>query len=201
MILITDGPSCAGKSTIIDLLKTQEVNGYRFVVVPSHTTRAPRPNEKNGIDYNFISHSEFCGMIAGNEFVEYASIHGFMYGKAKKTFKDLIEDKCIPVLDLDFAGVKNYINHFGRENVLVCFITAPEQTLRKRMVKRDGRIDNLRMTNGKLEVISFNDNTSLFDLYADTSTESSECVAQRIMKAVSVRLQEIDNDSLSSDSE
>lgn len=184
MILIFDGPSCSGKSTIINLLNSQEINGYRFVVVPSYTTRPPRPNEIDGKDYNFISHSKFCSMIAGDKFIEFTSIHGNMYGKAKQTFKDLIKHKCIPILDLEFNGVKHYINYFGRENVIACFITAPVKLLRERMITRDGAVNETRILNGKIELESFNNNTKLFNLFADTSIESSEAIAIRIMRAV-----------------
>lgn len=186
MILIIDGPSCAGKSTLISLLLTNPL----FKKIVSFTTRKPRPNETDGIDYNFISHDQFCEMIASNKFIEYASNHENMYGKTFESIKDIISSSLIPILDVDFKGLRTYIELFGRSHIISCFITAPIAELKKRMILRDSHIDDVRIQNGEIEVANFNNNCEMFDIYADTTAETLTKIAERIIRTATKRLEE-----------
>ena len=81
IMIILSSPSGVGKTTITKKLQQKYSN---FKISVSHTTRAPRIGEIDGLDYNFISHNEFEKLINGNKFYEYAKIFGNYYGTLKK---------------------------------------------------------------------------------------------------------------------
>ena len=100
-IIVVSAPSGAGKSTLIKRLMAS-VPGLAFSV--SYTTRPPRPGEKNGRDYFFVSPARFKKMIAAGDFVEWADVFGNLYGTswkqvlaAQKTGNDVL-------LDIDVQG-------------------------------------------------------------------------------------------------
>jgi len=98
-LFIISGPSGSGKSTLVDLL-CRRVSGLDFSV--SYTTRPPRGGEENGRDYYFTSREEFERMIAGNEFLEYAEVHGNYYGTARRFLRDAGDHDLL--LDIDVQG-------------------------------------------------------------------------------------------------
>ena len=158
MIVIIDGPSCAGKSTIIkQLMKYDE----RAVFIPSHTTRTKRNGESEGDPYYFITREEFEDMK--DDFIEYSEIHGNMYGKSKTVIDKVIAYKRFPLLDIDSQGLKKYLKIYKREDILSIFITASEDVIKERMWKRDGEINETRILNGRKENAFFNKHESLFD--------------------------------------
>jgi guanylate kinase len=76
--VVVAGPSGVGKGTLIGMLLKQYPNLFGFSV--SHTTRAPREGEVNGVHYNFITVEEFEKLISENQFIEYAKVHTNYYG-------------------------------------------------------------------------------------------------------------------------
>ena len=103
IMVILSSPSGAGKTTISKKLQQKYQN---FKISVSHTTRTPRPNEVDGIDYFFISHDEFKKLIKKNEFYEYAEIFGNYYGTSKKSVLDLVKKKNDIVFDIEWQGTK-----------------------------------------------------------------------------------------------
>jgi len=100
-VFVISAPSGAGKTTLVQLL-IERVPDLYFSI--SYTTRPAREGEKNGVDYYFVTEPTFQKMIAGQEFLEWAVVHGFHYGTSKRTLelsqnagKDLI-------LDVDVQG-------------------------------------------------------------------------------------------------
>ena len=81
IMIVLSSPSGAGKTTITKKIQ-QKFNSFRISV--SHTTRKPRPNEIDGVDYNFVSHDQFKKLINDNKFYEYASIFDNYYGTSKE---------------------------------------------------------------------------------------------------------------------
>ena len=82
LIFIVSAPSGAGKTSLVrELIKDR--NDLRLSV--SHTTRKSRKNEKNGVDYFFVTENEFLKMENGQEFLETADVFGNKYGTSKKT--------------------------------------------------------------------------------------------------------------------
>ncbi len=79
-MIILSSPSGAGKTTLVKLISKNK----NLIVSVSHTTRKPRPNEINGVDYYFVNKSTFEDLINKNEFLEYANVFNNFYGTSKK---------------------------------------------------------------------------------------------------------------------
>ena len=111
IFLVISAPSGCGKSTLIDLL-LQEYPDMEYSV--SCTTRAPRGEEEDGIDYHFLTVERFKELIAADAFLEYAEVHGNYYGTLKQPVVDVLNQGHTMVLDIDVAGaakVRHYVKH------------------------------------------------------------------------------------------
>ena len=108
LLFIVSAPSGAGKTTLCkEVLKRINSNFQRELKWScSYTTRPPRPGEKNGIDYFFISDAEFDRMIQGGEFAEWANVHSHRYGTSKKYLKDAMEKGIDLLLEIDCQGAR-----------------------------------------------------------------------------------------------
>ena len=101
LVLIVSGPSGSGKSTLVQ--KLLELPGMMLAV--SSTTRPPRKTESDGKWYNFVSESEFQGMVQRGEFLEYAQVFGKnWYGTPRKALGEALEKKKDLVLEIDVQG-------------------------------------------------------------------------------------------------
>ena len=133
IMLILSSPSGAGKTTITKKIQ-QKYQSFKISV--SHTTRKPRSNEINGIDYNFVSHEEFKRLIDEKQFYEYAKIFDNYYGTLKKTVDDLIKKNDI-IFDIDWQGTKQ-LSQFKNLNLVKIYLLPPNKDeLKKRLIKRD----------------------------------------------------------------
>lgn len=101
MVLILSGPSGSGKSTLYHNA-FKEIRGFEFSV--SCTTRAPRAEEKNGVDYHFISGKEFQSLLKQDAFAEHAEVHGHFYGTLKSELLSRNERGIDVLLDIDVQG-------------------------------------------------------------------------------------------------
>ncbi len=133
LVFIITGPSGVGKSTIIKLLLNSLPNVHFSI---SYTTRPPRPNEENGVDYYFVSREEFESMIKKDKFLEWAEVHDFLYGtsftEVEKAFgegKDLI-------LDVDIQGA-NAIKRKMTDAVTVFVLPPSWEALKERLSFRE----------------------------------------------------------------
>ncbi len=121
LIFVVSAPSGAGKSALVlELEKKPSLNIKRVV---THTTRAKRPNEENGRDYHFIDTKSFRKMIEHGEFVEYASVHGHLYGTSRKALQDVIESGHDAVLVIDVQGALRIMKNL--DGVVGIFILPP----------------------------------------------------------------------------
>jgi guanylate kinase len=101
LVLIVSGPSGSGKSTLVQ--KILEVPGTMLAV--SSTTRPPRKTESNGKWYNFVSETEFQGMVQRGEFLEYAQVFGKnWYGTPRKALDEALAQHKDLVLEIDVQG-------------------------------------------------------------------------------------------------
>lgn len=138
--VIISGPSGAGKSTICSkLVATNPL--FKFAI--SHTTRKQRCNEIDGVNYHFISKSEFELKIRKGEFLEYAIYNGNYYGTSTAQLENVNH---ILLLDLDRQGVQN-IKKLGL-NFRCIFVYVEKNELKIRL---ENRIDN--KSNVKIEDI------------------------------------------------
>ena len=101
LLFVLSAPSGAGKDTVINTLKQK---GLDFYVVPSVTTRAPRPGESEGNPYHFISQETFERLVSQNELLEYANVHGNWYGQPRKLIRDNLAAGRDVLLKIDVKG-------------------------------------------------------------------------------------------------
>ncbi|KAJ2970408.1 hypothetical protein NUW58_g9708 [Xylaria curta] len=102
--VVISGPSGVGKGTLVQKLFDAHPGVFAFTV--SHTTRAPRSGEVEGVSYYFISVPEFERLIAQDAFVEYTSFSGHYYGTSKHTIAEQTAKGLVVLLDIEMQGVK-----------------------------------------------------------------------------------------------
>lgn len=151
-VFILSAPSGGGKSTILKRVMAA-VPGLVFSV--SHTTRQPRPNEQNGRDYHFVARREFLEIRDQDPsgFLEWAEVHGNMYGTSRHSVQQQLFDGLDVVLDIDVQGARQLRNELDSVSV---FIAPPslgelEKRLRRRGTEEE-HILQLRLQNAKKEL-------------------------------------------------
>lgn len=101
LFMVMSAPSGCGKSTLIDML-LQEYSDLQYSV--SCTTRAPRGEEEDGVDYHFLGVERFRELIAEKAFLEYAEVHGNFYGTLRAPIEEVLAEGNSMILDIDVAG-------------------------------------------------------------------------------------------------
>ncbi len=99
-LLIVSGPSGSGKTTLCRRAEADGLSGYSI----SCTTRAPRPGERQDIDYHFLSREDFDAKVAAGEFLEHATVHGNSYGTLKSDIVESLLAGRNVVMDIDVQG-------------------------------------------------------------------------------------------------
>ncbi|MGH9350782.1 MAG: guanylate kinase [Terriglobia bacterium] len=131
-IAIISAPSGSGKSTVVRRL-LRSMRGLEFSV--SYTTRAPRPREKDGRDYHFVSAARFKQMIAARDFVEWAEVHGNFYGTSRRQIEAAQEAGRDILLDIDVQCHRNVRRRLV--DAISIFLLPPSYPeLRRRLVRR-----------------------------------------------------------------
>lgn len=133
-VIIFSAPSGSGKSTIVShILKLHPEMEFSV----SATSRAPRGQERNGIEYHFFTADEFRKMIAEDKFVEYEEVYaGSFYGTLKSEVQRIWDKGHVIIFDVDVKGGVNLKKYFGNKALSV-FIQAPSvEELRKRLIAR-----------------------------------------------------------------
>ena len=131
-IFILSSPSGAGKTTLVKKISKNR----NFQVSVSHTTRLPRPNEKHGKDYFFISKNYFKKLIKKNQFLEHAKVFDNYYGSSKKIVIDKLEKGKNVVFDIDWQGTRQIRNKKLNYKLLTIFILPPSK---KELINRLNR--------------------------------------------------------------
>ena len=156
-LIVIVAPSGTGKSTMIKRLKAELPILLESV---SFTTRPIRPGEVHGKSYFFINKEEFEKMIAQNEFLEWANVHGNFYGTSKKFVEDSLMAGKNLLFDLDVQGTDAMKAHF-KEKAKAIFIAPPSvEELEKRLRNRGTettQVINLRLLNARSELQRKND--------------------------------------------
>jgi guanylate kinase len=132
IIFVISSPSGGGKTTLVRKVMDQ-LPGVRFSV--STTTRSPRSNEREGVDYHFVDRAVFQDMVSRGEFLEWAEVLGNFYGTALKNVDLLEKEKIDLILDVDTQGarqVSGKLNHA----VLIFILPPSPRVLKQRLMQR-----------------------------------------------------------------
>lgn len=191
-LFVVAAPSGAGKSSLVKALRSFDARVYPSV---SHTTRAPRGQEKHGREYFFVSEAEFDSMIAANAFVEWANVHGRRYGTSKKGIQERLANGDDVLLEIDYQGALQVREAFP--HAVLIFILPPSwEELRARLENRGEdapEVIELRLKNarnemaqvGKFDFVIINElfESALFDLKAIIHAQRLKYTAQRCQRA------------------
>lgn len=131
-LYVVAAPSGAGKSSLVHALLAQD---DRIRLSVSYTTRAPRGTEVNGRDYNFIDRAEFQRRIDAGEFLEWAEVHGNLYGTSRAWLQERMAEGVDVMLEIDWQGAAQVKRVF--ENTVSIFILPPSfEELQARLIRR-----------------------------------------------------------------
>ena len=145
-LFILSSPSGAGKTTLVKKI----TRNRNFSVSISHTTRLPRPNEKNGKDYFFTSKNNFKRLIKNKKFLEHAKVFDNYYGSSKDFVIDKLKTGKNVVFDIDWQGTRQIRNKKLNYKLLSIFILPPSsKELLKRLLKREKK--NLKTVNKRMK--------------------------------------------------
>tara|TARA_X000000950_G_scaffold280003_1_gene373758 strand:+ start:271 stop:867 length:597 start_codon:yes stop_codon:yes gene_type:complete len=133
IMVILSSPSGVGKTTITKKIQ-QKYHSFKISV--SHTTRTPRSNEVDGVDYHFISHKEFENLINKKKFYEYAKIFDNYYGTLKENVDETIIKNDI-IFDIDWQGTKQLSKFKNLKLIKIFLIANKKEELKKRLIKRN----------------------------------------------------------------
>lgn len=147
-MVIFSAPSGAGKSTIVKHLLSKD---FKLEFSISATTRAPRGDEKHGVEYYFLTEDQFRSKIAADAFVEYQEVYpGRFYGTLKSELDRIWKKGNVVVFDVDVEGGVNLKKMFS-DNALAVFIQPPSiGELKKRLISRStDSLDEIEKRVGK----------------------------------------------------
>ncbi|KAL3819815.1 hypothetical protein ACJIZ3_005720 [Penstemon smallii] len=150
--IVISGPSGVGKGTLISKLMEEFPSMFGFSV--SHTTRAPRKNEQNGVHYHFTDHSIMEKDIEDGKFLEFAAVHGNLYGSSVEAVEVVADRGKRCILDIDVQGARS-VRASSLEAIFI-FICPPsfeelEKRLRSRGTETEEQIQK-RLRNAKAEL-------------------------------------------------
>jgi guanylate kinase len=191
-LFVVAAPSGAGKSSLVKALMELDARVQPSV---SHTTRAPRGQEKHGREYYFVSNAEFDAMVAADAFVEWAHVHSQRYGTSRQAIEERIAQGGDVILEIDFQGAIEIKRIFA--NAICVFILPPSwEELRARLERRaEDAAETIekRLVNAAIEVaqvdkfdfVIINElfDRALFDLKAIVHSQRLKISAQRRARA------------------
>ncbi|MFO1219570.1 MAG: guanylate kinase [Burkholderiaceae bacterium] len=191
-LFVVAAPSGAGKSSLVKALL--ELDSHLTVSV-SHTTRAPRGQERDGREYWFIDEASFRAKVARGEFFEWAEVHGNLYGTSRTAIEARLMAGEDMVLEIDWQGALQIKKLFP--HAVLIFILPPSwDELRQRLQRRgedSAAVIEQRMANARVEVSHARDfdyviinalfETALFDLKTVVHSQRLKFAAQRRNKS------------------
>jgi guanylate kinase len=191
-LFVVAAPSGAGKSSLVKALL--ELDSH-LTVSKSHTTREPRGQEVDGREYWFVDDAGFRAMIDRGEFIEWAQVHGHLYGTSKHAIESKLAGGDDMVLEIDWQGALQIRKVFP--HAVLIFILPPSWEELQQRLKRRGEdkpeVIAHRMVNAREEVaqarhfdfviINALFETALFDLKAVVHSQRLSYAAQRRNKS------------------
>lgn len=142
VLIVLSGPSGVGKDSVIQGLKQ---TNYPFYFVVTATTRPIRPNERDGVDYHFVSVGEFAEMIENDELLEYAVVYGDYKGIPKKHVREALASGQDVIMRIDVQGAATI--RALVPNAVTIFLTAEseEELVRRLQLRKTEEPDQLKM--------------------------------------------------------
>lgn len=133
-------PSGTGKTTVARALVQISEN---LVFSVSATTRSARPGEQAGVDYHFVSRDEFEAMIARGELLEWAEVHGDLYGTPHANLEEAERQGKLPILDIDVQGARQVVA--ARPDTVTIFLLPPSFEILLERLRSRGSEDDSRL--------------------------------------------------------
>ncbi|ETR73769.1 MAG: Guanylate kinase [Candidatus Magnetoglobus multicellularis str. Araruama] len=150
-LFIISAPSGAGKSTLCNKLRAHYPDIQYSI---SYTTRPPRNNECNGVDYNFISCDDFKKGIQDNQWAEWACVHDNYYGTSRELIESYLDTGKDVLLEIDVQGMQQIVDKFP--DAITIFIKPPSLEVLKSRLERRGTdapdVIEKRLLNAKKEL-------------------------------------------------
>jgi len=140
LLVLISAPSGAGKTTLCDLLLASQPNLTRAITC---TTRAPRPGEKDGVDYHFFTAEEFLKRLHAGNFLEHATVYGNSYGILKSELLGKLRAGKDVLLNVDVQGAATIREQAATEPelkraLITIFLTPPSVTVLEERLKKRG---------------------------------------------------------------
>ncbi len=191
-LFVVAAPSGAGKSSLVKALLELDAH---VQLSTSHTTRAPRGQEKHGREYHFVSEQEFDALVQADAFVEWAAVHNRRYGTSKKAIEERIAQGSDVILEIDYQGALQIKKIFS--NAVSIFVLPPSwEELRARLERRgedSPEVIELRLKNAAVELAQVHQfdfviinelfDRALFDLKAIVHSQRLKFPAQHRARA------------------
>ena len=175
-LIVVCAPSGAGKSSLVEIA-VRRIEHLRFSI--SYTTRLPRGQERDGVNYFFVPVEEFRAMISRDEFLEYAEVHGNLYGTHRAHVERMLAEGFDVILDIDVQGAEQIRAKMAE--AITVFIMPPsravlEERLRLRNLNHPKDLER-RLRNASAEVRLWRDfDYAIINDDLDRASQSLEAI-------------------------
>lgn len=152
VLLVLSAPSGAGKTTLAHLYRSRHPDAVFSV---SATTREPRGEERDGVDYHFVAPERFQSLVAAGAFAEWAEVHGRHYGTLRATVDDALRKGRVAIFDIDVQGGEQIKAAYPREACTVFVLPPDAAELERRLRGRDTDSEDViqrRLAAARLEI-------------------------------------------------
>lgn len=172
VLIVISSPSGAGKTTIAKKLVSKKLNIELSV---SLTTRKPRSNEINKVDYHFVSKKFFQTKIKQKHFLEHAKVFDNFYGTSQKEITNKLSKGINILLDIDWQGARQVRKKMPTDTVSIFILPPSLKVLKQRLMKRESSLAfvNKRMSKAKKEIAHWNE----YD-YAVVNKDLKQCLKE-----------------------
>jgi len=133
-VFVISSPSGGGKTTVVERLRRRMPQLQRSISV---TTRRPRPGERAGRDYRFVTPVQFQRMIRSKQLLEWANVHGAYYGTPKRPVLEAVARGRDMILSIDVQGARKVRRLLGLRAVLIFLLPPSMDHLRRRLRQRN----------------------------------------------------------------